>query len=186
MHAGRGVLVLTAALLAGCPTSSQTCPSGTSPVGTKTLTFSPKASSDACVVTAADGGTSIGGITATPASESVTLCAGLAGAGYQLYLGAGGGALAQAADGGPFTATTPINAISGSLCSCAIDVLEGVSVQVATADGGPFGKQEDGGFTPLVSVSGAIDYTFSRSASNNGLACTCGFPCGAHYLFSGL
>ncbi len=186
MQAGRAALVLTAALIAGCPTSSQTCPFGTAPVGMESLTFSPKASSDACVVTAADGGTSTGGVTATPASQSVTLCAGLVDAGYQLYLGAGGGALAQAVDGGPFTASTPISAISGSLCSCAIDVLEFVSVQVATADGGPFGKQTDGGFTPLSSISGAIDYTFNRSASSNGLACTCGFPCGAHYLFGGL
>jgi hypothetical protein len=195
MTAKAGAALAAALLCAACDqTNPRSCPSGATLLGNFAVTYAAKAgSTDSCVAAFPDGGVTDAGITTTPAPDVVTLCGGLASdGGVQLYLGASGNTLTPSAtDAGTFNTTGSVQAVNGTICSCAVDVAEAVSFVPVVADGGALVPAADAGVTdggqwPYVqSIGGGLDYTFTASAASNGLSCTCGLPCGAHYTFAG-
>jgi hypothetical protein len=177
----RGDLLAAAgALLAGCAAS--TCPSGTSAVGSFTVSFTAVDAGDTCIVTRlADGGATNTPLVSQPSTTSLAFCAQSDG-GPELYMWFyGGGATKVSYDGGAFSVSGSSTDVSG--CLCALNVSETISGRVWSADGGLPSLQDDGGVAPFGGFSAQVDETFS--AYQSGENCACSLPCGVHYSFSG-
>ena len=180
-----GSLVAALAIAAGiaaCPTSVS-CPSGTTQLGSYTVTYTTLDEGDTCIVnTLPDGGPTDSALVGTPASSAVLLCAsGMDGGTPQLYLGT---SLLGAPDGSTYAASGTETDISNTACFCAIDISDTISITLATPDGGPFAFNADGGFTAVPSFSGRADDLFQHTSGDSS-SCGCNLPCGAHYTMSG-
>jgi hypothetical protein len=175
-------LLLLATILAGC-TMDASCPSGSTSLGTFAVTASPVDAGDTCFVTRlSDGGAADASLASLSSSTSLSFCAAETDAGTQLTLRFyGESARTVAIDGGAFSIETT-SSVSGSSCQCAVDVTETFSGSIGIADGGVFGPDGDGGFTPIAKFTGRVDDAVS--ASNSGADCACNVPCAVHYALA--
>jgi hypothetical protein len=173
-------LVFLAALAPACMLDGS-CPAKSTPLATFTVSYSPLDAGDTCVVTrGADGGPTDAGLVTAPSTTSLAICGAQSDAGTWLtLLFHGQAARTVSLDGGAFAASAGASGASGSNCRCALNIAEALSGQLSIADGGVFGPDGDGGFTPVSGFSGRLDEWFS--ATEGGSDCACNLPCGVHY-----
>ena len=182
--------LLAACLLAACATaacsSGASCPSGSTVIANYNVSYTQLSEGDTCYVTLLpDGGPTNYQLVSSPSQNSMQLCAtGQDGGAVTVFLA--GQQLGQA-DASVYTQASNESDVTGSACLCALDLTDKLSVNFATADGGPvaWDPTQDGGIPSIPSFAGTLDYGFSHTASDTSLCACSPMPCGAHYSFSG-
>jgi hypothetical protein len=179
------------ALVAGCPTEiGGQCPPNTQPIGQFTLNFAAADAGNACVAVSQDGGDAgIGPLTLLDAGQSAgNFCFGAADKdGKQLSLvisgkGSRGGYLLP---GGGFIFDAGTGATSGTGCVCQVTIEEdfaGTFVGLSNTDGGVV-LLPDGGFPPVVGITGSLTDTLTGTAGDG--TCICKSPCTVSYSVVG-
>jgi hypothetical protein len=164
--------------------SNLACPQGYSSLASFTVAFSAVDAGAACIINKmTDGGPADASLIGNPSSALMQLCGATTDAGglsvsYSLR---GSGTHTSDLDGGVFSQSSTGSGQTGSACLCALDLNETITGSLRTADGGPFGLEADGGFTPVVSISGSVVEAISATAGTTGCACT--LPCAAGFSF---
>lgn len=176
------ICALALALLPGCMMDGS-CPSGGTSLGTFMISYATVDGGDTCVVSqSADGGPTDAGLTMTPSSTALSVCATDGGSQVSLQF-SGQTARRVALDGGTFTLADSASNVTGSNCLCALNIAQRVSGRLQIADGGTFAADGDGGYPDVTAIAGNFDELFS--AYNGTSGCACNLPCGAHWSMTG-
>jgi hypothetical protein len=188
--------LLAAAGLAGCPDTSQLCPSYAREEGAYNTTLAQQdgGADDGhplCRVILADGGSSDASIGNANQTFTADLCSSndagpllflaLPGVVRQSVIGDGGTFHFDNGDGG--------TVLQGTVCNCDIQVQEKIegTLTPAVADAGPV-LIDDGGLTPIASFSGTVTdlVGYAGPASDGGNGCTCNVPCSLVFTMTGI
>jgi hypothetical protein len=177
-------------LATGCPSSnSAACPSTSTQAGDFTLTLLLQQGAGQCRVTlAADGGAADGDVATSPAPQNATMCAGRDDAGADLlYMAVDNRTLRQSPlnPDGSFTFATTSTGISGTVCGCAVDIVETIAGFIQPSTPGAFQISPDGGqlSPPIASIEGSLVDALNASAGVTG--CLCNVPCTLAYRMIG-
>jgi len=182
----RAALLLVGAgvLCAVACDSNLACPQGFNALGSFNVGFTSVDAGAACMINKmTDGGPADASLIGQPDSKLMLLCAAQNDGGLSLsYSFRGTGTHTVDLDGGVFAQANTGTGQTGSACLCPLDLTETITGTLRTADGGAFAVEADGGFSPVIGITGTLAEAISASSSSSSCACT--LPCVAGFTYT--
>jgi hypothetical protein len=175
----------------GCPGSnSAACPATSTQAGDFTLTLRLQPSPGQCrVVSTVDGGVADGDVATAPAPQNATMCVGRdPDSGVDLlYMAVENRSVRQSAliPDGSFQFATTSKGVTGTVCACALDVVEVIDGVILPSTPGGFQIAPDGGqLTPTIAaIQGSL--VDALNVTDGGTGCLCNLPCTLAYQLIG-